>query len=64
MIVYCYDFENSKTDDIIAELLRNKYYKFAVYDLETATVNDWSDDHVMNKHETNRKEWFDQNKDN
>ena len=50
--VYVYDFEEYRIEDIIMSLENARNCVVTVKDSQTVDINDWTDDHILNKQGT------------
>lgn len=49
------DFEGNPEKDIIYELENNRYVVVKVYGMEKREINNWTDEHPLNKKETGKQ---------
>jgi hypothetical protein len=52
MVIEVLDFENQGLDDIIESIENNKYLVVKVREQQVREVNDWFDEHPLNKTST------------
>jgi ribosome-interacting GTPase 1 len=50
------DFEDYGVDDVITVIEQNRYYIMNVMDIKSKEIDNWTDDHFLNKKNVSNKE--------
>lgn len=58
VVLYVMDFENQSDSDVLYHLSNQKYLSVKIGEVNKVDINDWSDDHELNKTGVDHEKYF------